>query len=104
MISRMYSYVLCAVFIAIALPLVFRFIEPNKYYGFRTSVTLASEEIWYKANAFFGIVLIVCTLMSLALLWFTADSTWAKSNTWLPLMALLIPLVVAVLSTVIYLN
>lgn len=51
-------------FIALALPLVWRKIRPNVVYGYRTRTTLADETIWYAANAHMGRGLIIATLCS----------------------------------------
>jgi hypothetical protein len=37
-----------------AIPLILRKVSRNCAYGFRTSKTLSSDEIWYDANAYFG--------------------------------------------------
>lgn len=38
------------IFIVLALPLVLGLIPPNRFYGVRTRATLASPEVWRKAN------------------------------------------------------
>jgi uncharacterized membrane protein len=40
--------------IGLALPLVFRKIPPNHWYGFRVKRTLEDREVWFAANAFAG--------------------------------------------------
>jgi uncharacterized membrane protein len=35
----------------LALPLAFRRVGPNRWYGFRTPRTLGDERLWYEANA-----------------------------------------------------
>lgn len=40
--------------LGVSVPLVLRRIKPNRWYGFRTSETLADEEVWYAANAYSG--------------------------------------------------
>jgi len=40
------------VFIGLSIPLLYKKIKPNYWYGFRTQKTLSSEEIWYKANKY----------------------------------------------------
>jgi hypothetical protein len=39
-------------FVAIALPLLWRKIPPNDWYGFRVQTTLENPQIWYDANAY----------------------------------------------------
>ncbi len=51
-----------ALLIVIAIPLALRRIPRNVLYGFRTRATLANDETWYEANAYFGRALIISTL------------------------------------------
>lgn len=51
-----------ALLIVVAIPLALRKIPRNVVYGFRTRVTLADDETWYDANAYFGRRLIVSIL------------------------------------------
>ena len=39
------------VLILIALPLLFRWVGPNRMYGLRVPATFADEWVWYEANA-----------------------------------------------------
>jgi uncharacterized membrane protein len=41
-------------FVAISVPLIRRKIPPNAWYGLRVPATLASEKVWYEANAISG--------------------------------------------------
>src|SRR5664280_868502 len=43
-----------ALFALVSLPLVFRKIPRNGFYGYRTRATLGSDFVWYEANAYFG--------------------------------------------------
>src|SRR5512140_650856 len=43
-----------ALFALVSLPLVFRKVPRNVVYGYRTRATLASDFVWYEANAYFG--------------------------------------------------
>ena len=54
------------VLILIALPLLFRWVGPNRMYGLRVPATFADEWVWYEANSksardmcIVGIILIV---------------------------------------------
>jgi uncharacterized membrane protein len=48
-------YVSVGLIIAIlSLPLVFRMIPPNRWYGFRTRRTRANADVWYAANEYLG--------------------------------------------------
>ena len=41
-------------FISISIPLIYKKIPRNKYYGFRTRRALSDDTIWYDVNAYFG--------------------------------------------------
>lgn len=56
---------LCVLFIVMAVPLVLGKVPPNCVYGFRTRKTLSSETVWYKANKFFGVGLVLSSTASL---------------------------------------
>lgn len=53
------------VIIVISIPLILDKIKPNNLYGFRTQKTLSNEEIWYKANKFAGIALLISGIIAL---------------------------------------
>ena len=40
--------------VAIAVPLILQIVPPNWVYGFRTSYTMSSDEVWYRANRIAG--------------------------------------------------
>jgi SdpI/YfhL protein family len=54
----------CVLIAAISVPLIFRMVPPNGVYGFRTSVTRSSSDIWYQANAFMGWALLAAAVAS----------------------------------------
>ena len=58
----------CAVFVAIAIPLVLRKVPRNVVYGYRTHATLSDDRIWYEANAHFGRGMIVASVVSALLI------------------------------------
>lgn len=45
---------LAGTMIGLGVPLMRRKIPPNYTYGFRTRITMANPEIWYKTNEYFG--------------------------------------------------
>ena len=51
-----------ALMLLVAVPLALRKIPRNLAYGFRTRATMANDEIWYDANAYFGRGMIASTL------------------------------------------
>ena len=40
--------------IVVSIPLLFRWIPPNRFYGFRIPATCANRSVWYDANALAG--------------------------------------------------
>ena len=56
-----YAYI----FFIISIPLIFKKIKPNYFYGFKTKKTLENKEIWYKANKFLGITLYITAIIIL---------------------------------------
>jgi len=46
-------------FVGLSVPMILRRVKPNLWYGFRTTKTLADEEVWYDANAYSGRLLLV---------------------------------------------
>jgi hypothetical protein len=44
--------------IAVAIPLILEKVPRNGFYGFRTSFTMSSDEIWYRANKISGVALL----------------------------------------------
>jgi formate hydrogenlyase subunit 3/multisubunit Na+/H+ antiporter MnhD subunit len=51
----------------LCVPLLLGKVAPNGYYGFRTAKTMSSHEIWYVANRFAAINLIVASVVGLVL-------------------------------------
>lgn len=56
-----------AIVIAVSLPLVFRLVPPNHWYGYRTPRSLSSPADWYRLNRIAGVALIAASLVSLAI-------------------------------------
>jgi len=54
MTIQLVAYLLPAILMVLAVPLVLGIVPPNMLYGFRTSKTRSSPEIWYPANRFAG--------------------------------------------------
>jgi uncharacterized membrane protein len=50
-----------------AVPLVFGWVTPNSYYGFRNDRTRKSRELWYRANRIAGIAIIVAMSLCIVL-------------------------------------
>jgi uncharacterized membrane protein len=55
------------VLILLSIPLIFRLIPPNRFYGLRSPATRSSESIWYDANALSGRHMFALGLLMVAL-------------------------------------
>ncbi len=78
-----------AVCILTSLPLVAGWVAPNSTYGYRTPLTLSDPHIWYAANRFGGVAMIVAgaLLGALGLLFVRRHNS---RPTWAALLALLL--------------
>ncbi len=83
--------------LVVSLPLVFKFVPPNRRYGFRTATTLSRTDIWYRSNVFAGVALVVASGLSAIIILFVPQlSVLAHA-------AILIgSLLVAVVASVVY--
>ncbi len=89
-----------AAIVAISIPLIIKMVPPNGVYGFRTSVTRSSVDIWYAANAFMGWALLAGSAVSAA----TLISLPPTTKRWLLLATFLVPLLLAVMASFMYLD
>ncbi len=90
----------------VALPLIFKWVPPNRIYGFRTARTLADTGIWYRANQFCGWAILLASAVSIVLL-AALPFPWTSStlNEGLaPVLVLVVPILVAVTSSYFYLG
>ena len=90
----------CVLIVAISVPLIFKLVPPNGVYGFRTSQTRKSVDVWYQANAFMGWAVVVAAVMSGTALTMLP----ANAKRWLLLAAFLGPLLCAVAASFVYLH
>jgi len=58
------------IFAIIAVPLILRKVPRNVVYGFRTRATLDNDFVWYEANAYFGKLFLIGSLVSALLIVF----------------------------------
>lgn len=58
------------IFAIIAVPLILRKVPRNVVYGFRTRATLDNDFVWYEANAYFGKLFLIGSLLSAILIAF----------------------------------
>gem|GEM_PF-2555410 len=74
-------------FFAASLPLVLERVPPNRWFGFRTSFTLAHPANWYRTNRTFGISLLLAScfsaLANAALALCFADGPIAPVSVWM---------------------
>ena len=55
------------VLILVAIPMILRWVPPNRLYGFRVWATLHNESVWYDANVLAGRHLLALGLLLVAL-------------------------------------
>lgn len=90
--------------ISLAVPLIIRVVKPNRWYGFRTPKTLSNETVWYKANRFAGISMLVASILSICIfVFFGLTGRGSNSHTVL-FVSVSPPLILSVLSSLIYLT
>ena len=73
MVKKIWKYLgLYAVLAAATLPLLFRAVPPNRFFGFRLPGTDASAEIWYDINSLgakmFVLSMVICGAINLLFL------------------------------------
>lgn len=85
------------VVIALSIPLIFGMVKPNGLYGYRTKKTVSNSKIWYAANRFTGLTLLlagcVTTLLSMMFIF---------SNSQVSTLILVAPYIVAILCSMSY--
>jgi uncharacterized membrane protein len=84
----------CGIIAVASVPLILGVVPPNDFYGFRTRRTLASSELWFRANRFAGVALFIAALISAAV--FLAMPEYASGRSLAGLFVLVTPLIVAV--------
>ncbi len=68
--SQTFLLMVCALLLAVAVPLVFKLVPPNRIYGFRTATTLSRTDVWYRANIFTGWALIAAAALAATVILF----------------------------------
>lgn len=71
---RLLTYLgLYAVLVLAAVPLILRWVPPNRWYGFRLPGARLDPQLWYEVNAvggkLFAGAMVICLAVNLLLLW-----------------------------------
>ena len=90
----------CALVALAGVPLILKLIPPNEIYGVRTERALSRAEIWYEVNRFAGWALVIAAGFTALLLMIWSGTT--LKGFWRHLLALLLPLGIAVGATLWY--
>ena len=95
-----------ALFVALALPLALRRIPRNAVYGYRTRATMADDETWYDANAWFGWSLVASSVGGAFVAWAIHLARPFSPETFLPVSVALLaaPALVAAIATALHLR
>ncbi len=95
-----------AVFVIISIPLILRKVPRNIVYGFRTRATLENDFVWYEANAYFGKLFLISSLVSALLMVFLYLSDIFPMENFIKtsIAVLVVPSMVAVLLTFNYIK
>lgn len=90
-----------AVFALIAVPLILRKVPRNVVYGFRIKATMENDFVWYEANAYFGRLLLIGSVVSalLIILLYFSDIVSMQNFLNASLAVLVVPSLLAVLLT-----
>lgn len=76
--------------VVLAIPLALRKVPRNPVYGYRTLAAMASDEVWYAANAYFARTLIMASLCSAFLGWVVDTLRPFSMDAYLPVSVLII--------------
>ena len=95
----------CLLVAGFSFPLILGMIERNDMFGFRIRRTMVNDKIWYKANKFAGWAMllsaIVSTILLVIIIVITSNNKNFATETY-SLCALLIPIGIAVVLSIIY--
>jgi uncharacterized membrane protein len=90
-VDSAFSFLLpCGIVALLSIPLMLNLVPPNEFYGFRTRQTLASRELWFRANRFAGCALFLASAVSAAVLVFLPE--YASGRSLVGLVVYLVPL------------
>jgi uncharacterized membrane protein len=100
MLTTVVLLLACALLAVTGVPLILKLVPPNPVFGVRTERALSRAEIWYEVNRFGGWALVIAAGVT-ALLLMLWSGTMLKPA-WRQLVALLLPLAIAVGATLWY--
>jgi uncharacterized membrane protein len=93
-----------ALIVIAALPLIFKRVRPNRYFGLVTVLRHESQTTWYEANRFLGMALLIAglvTIIATVVIWVAKPASLAGSNKKLAGVEAAIVIVPAVLAYVV---
>jgi uncharacterized membrane protein len=90
----------CSIIALVSVPLMLGLVPPNRLYGFRTRRTLASREVWFRANRFAGCALFIASAASAAI--FLVAPQYASGRSLAGLGVFVVPLTIAILASFAY--
>lgn len=83
----------------VSIPLIFKMVPPNRWYGFRIPQTLSNQELWFRANWFAGWAFLVASMAS-ATVFISAPEVASSYGA----LVLVVPIGVALAASLIYLR
>ena len=95
-------FIPCAIVAVACVPLNLKLVPPNGVYGFRTRQTLASPDVWFRANRFAGCALFIASGITAAV--YAARPELASGRELPGVAVLLVPLIVALAASFGYLR
>jgi hypothetical protein len=98
--STISLFIPCAAIAVASLPLMLGMVPPNGVYGFRTRQTLASPELWFRANRFAGFALFIAAAISAAI--FLVQPEWASGRSLVGVVVLVLPIIAALVASFAY--
>ena len=93
-------YVPVVLIAALSIPLALKLVPPNRLYGVRTAQTLADRQAWFQVNRFAGFALIVAA--ATAMCFYIADPELASGRSLAGVLALIVPVMLALAATLAY--
>ena len=90
--------------IAFCVPLIFGLVPRNRAYGIRTCKTLSDDRIWYPANRFGAVALVLGAVVYLKLALSHGNPLGPSQDVHWQVQALVGPLAIAVFVTLVYIR